>query len=75
MFGLNEEQYNAIKKMARECNKELKFECDNGKKYDHVATGIITKHHTPVSTLITRIRFIWLCGHLAERFGKPGEYE
>lgn len=75
MFGLNEAEYNIVKRAAKECMKDLKVEVTSGNKYDHIAAGIITKHHAPISTLITRTKFVWLAGYTAGRWGKPGEYE
>lgn len=75
MFGLNEAQYNAVKRVARNCSGELKDEIKRGSKYDQIAAGIITKHHSPISTIITRLRFIWLVGYLEGRYGQSGEYE
>ena len=75
MFGLNEAEYNIVKRAAKECMKDLKVEVTSGNKYDHIAAGIITKHHAPVSVLITRLRFIWLVGYLEGRYGQSGEYE
>lgn len=75
MFGLNEAEYNIVKRAAKECMKEIKQEITNGNKYDHIAAGIIAKHYAPVSVLITKLRFIWLAGYIAGRWGKPGEYE
>ena len=75
MFGLSEEHYNIVKRAARECMKEMKDEITSGSKYDHIAAGVITKHHAQISTLITRTRFVWLAGYIAGRWGKAGEYE
>lgn len=75
MFGLNEAQYNIVKQAARKCAADLKGEIEKGGKYDQIAAGIITKHHSPVSVLVTRLRFIWLIGYLQGRFGQTGEYE
>lgn len=75
MFGLNEAQYNVVKQAARRCAEDAKNEIKRGGKYDQIAAGIITKHHAPISTLITRIRFIWLVGFLEGRYGQQGEYE
>ncbi|QGF21220.1 hypothetical protein KMB89_gp21 [Citrobacter phage HCF1] len=75
MFGLSEAQYNVVKQAARKCADEVREEIKRGGKYDQVATGIITKHHTPIATIITRLRFIWLVGYLEGRYGQQGEYE
>lgn len=75
MFGLNEAQYNAVKRVARECSVDIKDEIKRGVKYDQIAAGIITKHHSKISTIITRLRFIWLVGYLEGRYGQAGEYE
>lgn len=69
MFGLSEPHYNIVKKQCRKCISEIQEAINGGKKYDHVAAAIITEHYRPIDTLITRIQFIWLCGHLNGRFG------
>jgi hypothetical protein len=76
MFGLNEAQYNIVKQAARKANDELKEVINGGKKYDHVAAEIITKHYNKsVNLLIGRTQFVWLMGYLNGRFGQSGEYE
>lgn len=75
IFGLSEEHYNIVKQQARKCADDVRNEIKRGGKYDQIATGIITKHHTPVATIITRLRFIWLVGYIEGRYGKSGEYE
>lgn len=76
MFGLNEAQYNIVKQAARKANEELKAVIKGGKKYDHVAAEIITRHHNnQIHLLLSRDKFVWLMGHLNGRFGKGGEYE
>lgn len=37
MFGLNEAEYNIVKRAAKECMKDLKVEVTSGNKYDHIA--------------------------------------
>ena len=75
MFGLNEAEYNIVKRAAKACADDVRKEIKSGSKYDQIAAGIITKHHAPVSVLITRLRFIWLVGYLEGRYGQAGEYE
>lgn len=75
MFGLCEAQFNIVKRAAKNCADEVRNEIKRGSKYDQIAAGIITKHHSPVSVLITRLRFIWLVGYLEGRYGQSGEYE
>ena len=75
MFGLSEAHYNIVKQKARACADEIREEIKRGGKYDQIAAGLITKHHSAVSTIITRLRFIWLVGYLEGRYGKVGDYE
>ncbi|EDV3179120.1 hypothetical protein CSP48_004033 [Salmonella enterica subsp. arizonae] len=75
MFGLCEAHFNIVKRAAKACADEVRKEIKSGSKYDQIAAGAITKHHAPVSVLITRLRFIWLVGFLEGRYGKAGEYE
>lgn len=76
MFGLSEAHYNIVKKSARECSKEIGDRIkQKDEKYDRIASGVIAKHYQPVSTLLTRTQFVWLCGYLNGRFGATGEYE
>lgn len=81
MFGLSEEMYNVVKKQAKACNDEIKKFVDAGTKsnraarYDQIAPVAIDKHRAPVATEIGKLQFVWLCGYLAGRYGKKGEYE
>ncbi|WP_279025553.1 hypothetical protein [Gibbsiella quercinecans] len=77
MFGLTESHYNIVKRQARNCTSEVKDTIRRDKeKYDNVAAAIISKHHEPVSVLVSRCQFVWLCGYLEGRFGNSnGEYE
>lgn len=76
MFGLSEGHYNIVKSACRKCNEEGKQAIKDGATYDQVMSDVITRHHKSVEPLISRLRFTWLCGYLAGRFGrKDGEYE
>lgn len=75
MFGLTEPQYNIVKRVARECADDIRETIIAGGKYDHVAAGLIAKHHAGVSVLITKMRFVWLIGYLEGRYGNTGERE
>lgn len=84
MFGLSEAHYNVVKAQARKCNDELQKAIDEGKprasekakRYNALAKGFIDKHHAPVAVLVPRLTFMWLIGHLNDRFGHDdGEYE
>lgn len=84
MFGLSEPHYNICKQAARRCSDELeKAIRDSGKTararakaYSELAGPCIDKHHKQVSTLMPRLTFAWLIGHLNDRFGHDdGEYE
>lgn len=73
MFGLSESHYNIVKAKCRACSQEIKDAIAGGAKYDHVAAKVIDANHKPVETLVTRLQFIWLCGHLNGRFGKADQ--
>lgn len=77
MFGLNEAQYNAVKRVAKRMTAETKDAIRKDKKtYDQVAARMIDKHWAEVNTLLTRGQFIWMAGYLEGRFGRrDGEYE
>ena len=61
MFGLNEAQYNAVKRVAKRMTAETKDAIREDKKtYDQVASRMIDKHWAEVNTLLTRGQFIWL---------------
>lgn len=77
MFGLNEAQYNIVKKAARRCADEAKDLIKNGKKYDEIAAKTIDKHYDPIKVLVSRLQFIWLLGYLEGRFGssRTTDYE
>lgn len=76
MLGLSEAHYNIAKGQAKKCSAAIKAEVDAGKKYDAVAAAIITAHHDPIATIISRTAFIWLCGYLNGQFGRGrADYE
>ena len=77
MFGLNEAQYNAVKRIAKQMAAETKDAIKKDKKtYDQVAEKMIDKHWAQINTLVTRGQFIWIAGYLEGRFGRSGgEYE
>ena len=70
MFGLQREQYNAVKAVARQCVEELLKETKAGKKYDDVAMKIISGHYEKVKPLVKKTQFIWLCGYVHGRWGQ-----
>lgn len=79
MFGLNEAQYNAVKRAARECGEAIKKAIELGAKYDHVATKSIDEHYAKVALLtdkkLSRLQFVYIIGYLNGRFNKNGDYE
>lgn len=70
MFGLDRHQYNALKAVARACTKEILEEIKSGKKYDDVAAKIISAHYEKVKPLVSKTKFIWLCGYVQGRWGQ-----
>lgn len=75
MFGLTDAEYNVVKKAAKNCNAAGIEAVKNGAKYDQVMAEIISAHHKPIFPLISRIKFVWLCGYLAGRFGQTFDRE
>lgn len=69
LFGLSEAHYNIVKQAARKCSTEIKTAINGGKKYDHVAASVIDMHHDGIKTLVTRLQFVYIIGHLNNRFG------
>lgn len=84
MFGLSEAHYNLCKQAARRCSADLQAAINEGKpkakekakRYNELSAQFIAKHHAPIATLMDKYKFMWLIGHLNDRFGHDdGEYE
>lgn len=76
MFGLDEAQYNVVKRAARNLNEAISALPKADRKKEAVVIEVIDKHHKPVELLINRMRFVWVAGYIAGRVGnKTGDYE
>lgn len=76
MFGLSEAHYNIVKRAARGLNDAISELPKADRKKEQIVIKVIDKHYEPVSTLINRMRFVWVAGYLAGRVGnKNGDYE
>lgn len=75
MFGLNEAQYNIVKRRAKSCDKEIRDIVRAGSKYDAVAASIIDRHHSEIAPLISRIKFVWLIGYINGRWVASGQHQ
>lgn len=69
MFGLNEAMFNAVKRQAKKLNDKYESLSKLDRKNDKLVSGIITEIWQPVSTVISRDRFVWVAGYLKGRVG------
>ena len=69
MFGLNEAMFNAVKRQAKKLNDKYESLSKLERKSDKLVAGIITEIWQPVSTVISRDRFVWVAGYLKGRVG------
>lgn len=69
MFGLNEAMFNAVKRQAKKLNDKYETLSKLDRKNDKLVAGIITEIWQPVSTVISRDRFVWVSGYLKGRVG------
>ena len=69
MFGLNETMFNAVKRQAKNLNDKYESLSKLDRKNDKLVAGIITEIWDPVSTFISRDRFVWVAGYLRGRVG------
>lgn len=70
MFGLTDQQMNAVKAKAKQLNAAYADLSKKERKDDKLVASIITKHHEAVATIISRSRFIWIAGYIEGRCGK-----
>lgn len=81
MFGLSESQYNAVKRVCRACNSEIREKLGKiepkkrAAHFNSISKVCIDKHHGQLMPILTRIQFIWLCGYLEGQFGQSFDYE
>ena len=69
MFGLNEAMFNAVKRQAKKLNDKYESLSNLDRKNDKLVAGVITEIWEPVSTVISRDRFVWVAGYLRGRVG------
>lgn len=69
MFGLSEAHFNAVKKQASKLNDEYSKLSTKERKDDKQVAALISKVWEPVSTIISRDRFVWVSGYLKGRVG------
>ena len=69
MFGLSETMFNAVKRQAKKLNDEYESLSKLDRKNDKLVAGVITEIWEPVSTVISRDRFVWVAGYLKGRVG------
>ena len=64
MFGLNEAMLNAVKGQAKKLNDKYESLGKLDRKNDKLVAGVITEIWEPVSTVLSRDRFVWVAGYL-----------
>ena len=69
MFGLNEAMLNAVKRQAKKLNNNYESLSKLDRKNDKLVAVVITEIWRPVSTVISRDRFVWVAGYLRGRVG------
>lgn len=69
MFGLNEAMFNAVKRQAKKLNDKYESLSKLDRKNDKLVAGVITEIWQPLSTVISRDRFVWVAGYLRGRVG------
>ena len=70
MFGLTDQQMNAVKAKAKQLNAEYSALDKKTRKDDKLVASIIKNHHEPVATIISRDKFVWIAGYLNGLVGK-----
>lgn len=76
MFGLNEVEWNVVKKAAKGLNAAVDAMPKADRKNDKLMIEVITKHHKPIELLIDRYKFVWTAGYIAGRVGnRDADYE
>ena len=70
MFGLTDQQMNAVRSKDKQLNAEYSALDKKTRKDDKLVASIINKHHEPVATIISRDKFVWIAGYLNGLVGK-----
>lgn len=75
MFGLTQPQFNAVRAQAKKLNEAVDKMTAKQKQDNEVMKYVICEFHSPVSTIIEKMRFVWVAGYLAGRVGKREDGE
>ncbi|MCF0178620.1 MAG: hypothetical protein HUJ97_00035 [Bacteroidales bacterium] len=70
MFGLTQPQFNAVRARAKKLNEAVDKLTAKQKQDNEIMKAIICEHHSPISTIIEKMKFVWVAGYLAGRVGK-----
>ena len=70
MFGLTQPQFNAVRAQAKKLNEAVDKLNPKQKQDNDIMKAVICEHHSPVSVIIEKMRFVWVAGYLAGRVGK-----
>lgn len=70
MFGLTQPQFNAVRAQAKKLNEAVDKLTDKQRQDNDIMKAVICEYHSPISTIIEKMRFVWVCGYIAGRCGK-----
>lgn len=70
MFGLTQPQFNAVRAQAKKLNEAVDKLTPKQKQDNDIMKAVICEFYSPVSTIIEKMRFVWVAGYLAGRCGK-----
>ena len=70
MFGLTQQQFNAVRAQAKKLNEAVDKLTAKQKQDNDIMKSVICEFHSPISTIIENMRFVWVAGYLAGRVGK-----
>lgn len=69
MFGLNEAMFNAVKKQARNLSAIYSNLSKDERMDNKFVADLISDMWNPVSTVISRDKFVWVAGYIKGRVG------
>lgn len=75
MFGLTQTQFNAVRSQAKKLNEAVDKLTTKQKQDNDIMKSVIFEFHSPVSTIIEKMKFVWVAGYLAGRVGKREDGE
>ena len=75
MFGLTQPQFNAVRAQAKKLNDAVDKLTNKQKQDNDIMKATICEHHSPVSVIIEKMKFVWVAGYLAGRVGKREDGE